>query len=169
MGRIKSERNQVYGYKGTMPLKLDRITYIAFKMIFQIPVFVLLYIMVFSTFYFSDIIFAFVMSIIIIFIILFISDMVAWVLAFWANRTMIHKWGYLLNPKEKKQKLRQSIQYILYLFFRAFTFVFNIVWFLTRAFLSTCGGWSFLLAWIVLTIICRALSYFVTDYFILKY
>lgn len=168
MGRIKSERENKYQYKGNVPLKFDRFTLWFFKTIFQIPIFILLYIAIIGRLTYNDIYYGLFMTILWVFIILFISDLVAQVLAWWVNRTMVHRWGYLLSPKKHKERLRAGITYIFYLFFRAFSIIFGFVWVLTRSLVPFFGGWSFMVAWIIISILCRATATFITDYGIFR-
>lgn len=164
MGRIKSAREDKYQFKGNVPFKFDRFTLWFFKTIFQIPIFILLYVAVISQLTYGDIIYGLFITILWVFIILLISDIASHTLAWWVNKTMVHRWGYLLNPTKKREKLRAGITYMQYLFYRSMSIIFGFVWILTRSLISFFGGWSFLVAWIIISILCKALATFITDY-----
>jgi hypothetical protein len=139
-----------------------------FKSIFQIPIFVLMYILIVYNLSFQNPTYGFFMVILLVVVIIIISDAISFLIAFWINKKIIHRWGYLLSPTQHKERLRGSVKYVFYILLRALAFVFALVWLLSAVLFKYFSGWSFLIAWIVISLVCKALSTFITDYGIFR-
>src|SRR4030042_1820565 len=164
MGKVKSEKEFKHQFKGHAPEKIDRVTLYLLKSLFQVPIFVLMYVLVVYNLSFENPTYGFFMVIFLIIVIIIISDAISYAIAFWINKDFIHRWGYLLSPTQRKEQLRGGIRYAFYILLRALAFVFALVWLLSAVLFKYFFGWSFLVAWVIISLVCKALATFVTDY-----
>lgn len=99
--------------------------------------------------------------------IMIIADMLAFIFASVLDDLIIHKWGYIRNPRKKKNKIFRLIDYSIYTFLRSLCLVFSIVWILSAYFYSELSSpynrYSFLLAWLLLSLTSKFGAWVITN------
>ena len=168
MGKIKTDNNNdvFEGYTGTPPLKTDLIVFWFFKMLFQLCIFWLIYFLSINTIRetFNN---NYLFEIVYILLWLFVSDIIASVCAWIVKTIFLKKNNYIGTPKHRKYNMnRLMYQYLLYYIFRSIGYVFGITGTLSLYFLSYTSIWygffAFLLAWIIVSIISKALAFLIS-------
>ena len=167
-GKITPDnRNDVFeGYIGTPPFKIDLIIFGFFKMLFQLCVFWLIYFFSINTIMeASDN--NYIIVVIYTLLWLFISDIIASVGAWIIKMIFLKKKNYIGTQKSRKYNMNRLVwQYFLYCIFRSIGYVSGITGQLSFIFMSYVpfwfGFWAFLLAWIIVSVISKAIAFFLS-------
>lgn len=156
--RSRSSEKRPQDYKGA-PFLLDRILFWMLRSLIQLPLFFLIYLMLIGYVQSRpDGIIRYFYEISFILVALLISDIIAYFVASMLDDYLIHKWGYLRNPKHRKTKLLILSEYAFYLIFRAMSYAFGFIWILSGFLYPTLHLWSFLFAWIIVSGTSKFLS-----------
>ena len=154
------------------PFFLDSILMWFLKSLVQIPLFFLMFI-IYRVYFFTtnlDPIMFFFQELMVIMVLLFISDFIATFC--WAKpwtTWLIHRWGYLINPKRRETRLLLLTDYLFYLTYRAIAYLFGFLWVLTALLYPTCGWMAFPLAWAIISLTTRLLSFGSASLFINRF
>ena len=168
MGKIQpdNKNDMLEGYSGTPPLKADLIVFWFFKMLFQLCIFWLIYFLsinlireTYGVNYFVELIYTLLW--------LFISDIIASVGAGIIKLLFLKGNNYIGTQKSRKLNTNRLMwQYLLYCIFRSMGYIFGITGQLSFIFMSYVpfwfGFWAFLLAWMIVSMISKALAFFIS-------
>lgn len=168
MGKIQPDNinDTLEGYSGTPPLKSDLIIFWFFKMLFQLCIFWLIYFLninlIRETYGVN-----YIMELIYTLLWLFISDIIASVGAGIIKILFLKKNNYIGTQKSRRLNTNRLMwQYLLYCIFRAVGYIFGITGELSFIFMSYVpfwfGFWAFLFAWIIVSMISKALAFFIS-------
>ena len=168
MGKIQPDNinDTLEGYNGTPPLKVDLIIFWFFKMLFQLCIFWLIYFLsinlIRETYGVN-----YVVELIYTLLWLFISDIIASVGACIIKLLFLKENNYIGTQKSRKFNTNRLMwQYLLYCIFRAVGYIFGITGELSFIFMSYVpfwfGFWAFLFAWTIVSVISKALAFFIS-------
>jgi len=142
-------------YKGHAPLFADKMLLWTLKVIFQVPLFFMFYVLFINDININDELLEIITELVYIFFFLILSDSIAYLIAYSLDKYLIHKWGYLMNPNKKKHKAMWVTEYTLYISFRTISYAFGIIWMISGylfVYLDyPLSNYSFIFAWIIVS------------------
>lgn len=165
MGKVQSAKQvrEKKNFKGYAPMKHDRFIYWLIKMIVQVGLFYLIYAYtivnlrkIWGDEYIIEIFYRISLhEVIYVIFLLITTDLAVHLAALGVIVLYDYKKDYMRNKKSKKQLTRRMWEYIFYIVFRAFLFIIGFVWTLTYLLYPVFYWTSFMLAWILISIITK--------------
>lgn len=153
-------------FKGKAPMKIDLLLASLFSMLLGV---LLLYVIYLATVDWLRSLENYTIFLEIVFVmgIMLVTDILSYFLSEKITDVLINEWGYLRNIKKRKNKAFRSVDYAIYTLFRSICLVFSIVWMLSAYFYYNMPYpyyiYSFLWAWLTISLICKFLSFGITN------